>query len=75
MRVGVLGGTFDPVHFGHLRPVEAAAARFELDAVIYIPARLSPLKSEIPADARHRVAMLALALQSRPDWRIAVSVR
>jgi nicotinate-nucleotide adenylyltransferase len=72
MRLGVLGGTFDPVHFGHLRPVEAAAARFGLDAVVYIPARVSPLKSEIPADARHRVAMLALALQGRPDWRIAL---
>jgi len=72
MRLGVLGGTFDPVHFGHLRPVEAAAAKFGLDAVVYIPARLSPFKSEAPADARHRVAMLALALQGRPDWRIAL---
>jgi nicotinate-nucleotide adenylyltransferase len=72
MRLGVLGGTFDPVHFGHLRTVEAAAVRFGLDAVIYIPARLSPFKSDAPADARHRVAMLALALQGRPDWRIAL---
>ena len=71
MRLGVLGGTFDPVHFGHLRTVDAAAARFGLDAVIYMPARLSPFKSEAPADARHRVAMLALALQGRPDRRIA----
>jgi nicotinate-nucleotide adenylyltransferase len=72
MRIGVLGGTFDPVHFGHLRMVEAAAARFGLDEVLYLPARLSPFKTEAPADARHRVAMLALALQSRPDWRIAL---
>jgi nicotinate-nucleotide adenylyltransferase len=71
MRLGVIGGTFDPVHFGHLRTVDAAAARFGLDAVIYMPARLSPFKNEVPADARHRVAMLALALQGRPDRRIA----
>jgi nicotinate-nucleotide adenylyltransferase len=71
MRIGVLGGTFDPVHFGHLRTVEAAAVRFALDEVLYMPARLSPFKTEPPADARHRVAMLALALQGRPDWRIA----
>ncbi len=72
MRIGVLGGTFDPVHFGHLSTVEAAAARFGLDEVIYMPARLSPFKTEAPADARHRVAMLALALQGRLDRRIAL---
>jgi nicotinate-nucleotide adenylyltransferase len=72
MRIGVLGGTFDPVHYGHLRTVEAAAARFGLDEVIYVPARISPFKTEAPADARHRVAMLALALQRRADWRIAL---
>src|ERR1700686_457147 len=72
MRIGVLGGTFDPVNFGHLRMAEAAAARFGLNEVIYLPARLSPFKTQAPADARHRVAMLALALQNRPDWRIAL---
>lgn len=71
MRIGVLGGTFDPVHFGHLRTVEAAAARFDLGTVLYVPARRSPFKDESPADPRHRVAMLALALNGHPDWRIA----
>ncbi len=70
MRIGVFGGTFDPVHFGHLRPVEAAAARFQLRRVYYVPARLSPHKGDTPTDARHRVAMLALALEGRPDWSI-----
>ena len=70
MRIGVLGGTFDPVHFGHLRPVEAAAARFGLASVLFVPARRSPFKEEAPTDARHRVAMLALALSGHPDWRI-----
>ena len=71
MRIGVLGGTFDPVHFGHLRTVEATAARFGLGTIIYMPARRSPFKDESPADPRHRVAMLALALDGHPDWRIA----
>jgi len=71
VRIGVLGGTFDPVHYGHLRPVEAAASRFALDTVLYVPAARSPFKTEEPADARHRVAMLALALQGRRGWRIA----
>ena len=51
-------------------PVEAAAMKFDLQRVIYVPARLSPHKDSPPTDARHRVAMLALALQGRPDWSI-----
>jgi nicotinate-nucleotide adenylyltransferase len=72
VRVGVFGGTFDPVHFGHLRTVEAAAMKFSLSRVLFVPARLSPWKSELPSDDRHRVAMLALALAGRPDWSIAL---
>jgi len=70
MRIGVLGGSFDPVHWGHIRPVEKAVERFRLDEVLYVPARLSPLKKEAPADPRHRVAMLALAIQGHPGWTI-----
>src|SRR5262245_5675667 len=70
MRIGVLGGSFDPVHYGHIRPVERAVERLRLDEVIYVPARLSPLKREIHADPRHRVAMLALALQGHSGWTI-----
>ena len=72
MRIGVFGGTFDPVHFGHLTTVEAAAVRFRLDRVVYVPARVSPLKGAAPTDARHRVAMLALALEGRPGWTIGL---
>ena len=71
MRIGVIGGTFDPVHFGHLLPVEAAAAKFDMETVLYVPARRSPFKDQEPADPRHRVAMLALALQGHAGWRIA----
>lgn len=70
MRLGVFGGTFDPVHFGHLRTVEKAARTFGLDRVLWVPARLSPHKDEPPTDSLHRVAMLALALQGRPDWSV-----
>jgi nicotinate-nucleotide adenylyltransferase len=70
MRVGVFGGTFDPVHRGHVEPVEAAAARFRLNRVLYVPARVSPHKDAPLADARHRVAMLALATAGHPSWEI-----
>ena len=74
MRVGVFGGTFDPVHVGHIEPVEAAARRFGLERVLYVPARVSPhkhnRKGPPAADPRHRVAMLALALAGRPSREI-----
>jgi len=71
VRIGVFGGTFDPVHYGHIRPIEAASAKFGLERVLFVPARVSPHKGGTqPTDARHRVAMLALALQGRPDWTI-----
>jgi nicotinate-nucleotide adenylyltransferase len=72
MRIGVFGGTFDPVHFGHLRPVEGAAAKFGLRRVVYVPARVSPHKGVPITDSRHRVAMLALALAGRPDWSLSL---
>ncbi|HXM75337.1 MAG TPA: nicotinate (nicotinamide) nucleotide adenylyltransferase [Thermoanaerobaculia bacterium] len=71
MRVGVFGGTFDPVHVGHVAMADAAARRFEFSRVLFVPARLSPHKTAPPTDARHRVAMLALALAGRPDWSIS----
>jgi len=70
VRIGVFGGTFDPVHNGHVLPVEAAAMKFQLRRVFYVPARVSPHKEASPTDTRHRVAMLALALTGRPDWSI-----
>lgn len=71
MRIGIFGGTFDPVHDGHLIPVARAAERFGLERVLWIPARLSPHKDAPPTDARHRVAMLALALAGRSDWTLS----
>ncbi|MDQ6894597.1 MAG: nicotinate-nucleotide adenylyltransferase [Acidobacteriota bacterium] len=73
MRVGVFGGTFDPVHGGHVAMAQASAARFGLDRLLFFPARQSPHKEAPATDAHHRVAMLALAIQGRPDWSISLS--
>jgi nicotinate-nucleotide adenylyltransferase len=71
-RVGVFGGTFDPVHFGHLAIANAALDELELDRVYFVPARRSPLKEGGPiAGANDRLAMLTAAIADEP--RFAVS--
>lgn len=71
MRVGVLGGTFDPPHAGHLRLARLAQGALRLDEVLFIPCARQPLKAAGPeADAAHRCAMVALALQRHPSWRL-----
>lgn len=70
--VGVLGGTFDPVHHGHLAIALAAIEQVPLDRVLFVPARRSPLKGAAPvAGEADRLAMLELAVRSEP--RFAVS--
>jgi len=62
-RVGVLGGSFDPVHRGHIGLATGAREKFQLDRVLFIPAYLSPHKLDSdPADPHHRLAMLEIAL-------------
>ena len=74
MKIGIFGGTFDPVHYGHLKPAAAVAAAIPLDRLIFVPAHRAPGKEEDePAPAAHRVAMLALALSGRKDFVISLS--
>lgn len=72
MRVGILGGTFDPPHFGHLAIAEAAFRALELDEVMFLPANKNPLKSGIPpAPGKHRLEMVKLLTEN--DERLSVS--
>jgi len=74
VKLGVFGGTFDPVHAGHLEPAAAVAAAIPLDRVIFVPTNRSPWKGEeAPARPEHRVAMLALALAGRPDFSLSLA--
>jgi nicotinate-nucleotide adenylyltransferase len=62
--VGIFGGTFDPVHAGHLITAQAVREVRELEKIIFIPAYISPHKTEIPVlDAVHRLNMLKLSLE------------
>jgi len=72
VRVGVFGGTFDPVHVGHLAIAHAALESVPLDRVVFVLARRSPLKERGPvAGAPDRLRMLELAVAGEP--RFAVS--
>jgi nicotinate-nucleotide adenylyltransferase len=70
-KIGILGGTFNPVHFGHLALAEAALRRFRLDEVWFIPCAKPPHK-RVPklASDRDRLAMLRAALRGRPRFRL-----
>jgi nicotinate-nucleotide adenylyltransferase len=72
MRVALFGGTFDPIHRGHLAIAKAAADAFSLDEVLFAPAGRQPLKPEgTPTGFADRVAMVALACEV--DARFEVS--
>ena len=71
-RIGILGGTFDPIHLGHLEAATAARIRLSLDRVILVPSRMPPHRTGEPkASVYHRFAMTALAANSRD--RLVVS--
>lgn len=66
-RIGLLGGTFDPFHHGHLAAALAADAALDLDAVHLIPAHIPPHRRSQPsASAEHRFAMVALGIAETP---------
>jgi len=72
MNIGVLGGTFDPVHNGHLIVAGEVKARLNLAVVIFVPAGQPWLKADWPVTpAEHRLQMLRLALADKPDFKIS----
>jgi nicotinate-nucleotide adenylyltransferase len=68
--IGVLGGSFDPIHLAHLRLAEQARETLELEQVIFVPAGRSPLKDETRAGAAERLAMARLATASNPHFGV-----
>lgn len=69
--LGILGGTFNPIHSAHLAIAEAALAHFELDRVLFVPARVPPHKGEQQVSVTARAEMLKLALMDRPEFNFS----
>ncbi len=72
MNIGVLGGTFDPIHKGHIMIAEETRARLDLAEVIFVPAKQSPLKEDNSILAiEHRVRMVRLAIADYPYFKLS----
>ena len=69
MKIGIYGGTFDPIHFGHLILSRQACEVLKLDQLIFVPAALSPFKESAPhANGELRLAMLCAAIHGQKDF-------
>jgi nicotinate-nucleotide adenylyltransferase len=68
--LGILGGTFDPVHIAHLAMAEAALKALPLESVVFVPTGDPAYRTAPVASAAHRVAMLRLAIAGEPRYRI-----
>lgn len=70
-RIGIFGGTFDPVHNGHLIMAENVRDQMHLDEVMFIPSRIPPLKNaENISEPEHRLNMLKLATEGNSSFKI-----
>jgi len=70
-RIGIFGGTFDPVHNGHLIMAENVRDQMHLDEVMFIPSRIPPLKNaENISEPEHRLHMLKLAVEGNSSFKI-----
>jgi nicotinate-nucleotide adenylyltransferase len=72
MKIGIMGGTFDPIHIGHLIVAEQVRSTLELDKVIFIPAGEPWMKADRKITAaQHRVEMVRLAIASNPFFELS----
>jgi nicotinate-nucleotide adenylyltransferase len=71
MKLGIYGGSFDPVHLGHLLVAQAAVEELGLDEIFFVPAAQSPFKPESkPAPAAIRMQLLRLALAGKANFEV-----
>jgi len=70
MKIGIFGGTFNPIHYGHLRSAEEIRTMFGLDRIFFIPSGNPPLKRKDLADAEHRHEMVRMAVRGNPYFEV-----
>ncbi len=71
-RIGIFGGTFDPVHNGHLIMAENVRDQMHLDTVLFIPSKIPPLKNDrIITAQEHRLNMLKMAVEDNPAFEVS----
>lgn len=71
-KVGILGGTFDPIHAGHLITARAVKEIRNLDKIFFIPNYISPFKQKVnTSDAKHRLKMIELAIKNIPYFEVS----
>ena len=68
-RIGILGGTFDPIHSGHLDVADAAERALQLTRMFVVTANVPPHRPQPHSSAFHRFSMVAIAVLDRPHWR------
>ncbi len=72
MKIGVLGGTFDPIHNGHIKVAEEVRARLDLAKVLFVPAGQPWLKADSPiSPAKHRIEMVRLAIADHSYFELS----
>ena len=72
-RLGIMGGTFDPIHYGHLVTAEIARSKFALDTVVFVPSGHPPHKQSVPGHAEQRLMMTLLATVTNPYFQLSRS--
>jgi nicotinate-nucleotide adenylyltransferase len=70
-KIGIFGGTFDPVHYGHLIIAERAREQFNLNLVIFVPAGIPPHKKKVYASPEDRFNMVKIAIMDNPFFKVS----
>ncbi len=70
-QIGIFGGTFNPIHFGHLRLAEEVRQRLSLKKILFIPSSIPPLKKEDVAGADDRLQMVKMAIKGNPCFELS----